>query len=876
MTDATDTQPRAVAEAESLRRQAVSAIEDYQPDLAASLLDQAWELLEDLPRACAALPEACETRARIRLAQSWTTFEREGQVAAAPVLADALDLARAQDRLDLVALCLMQGATMSGRSGDLPGALTLMRQAEAGLTLLPLPDQVRLVLNRGLIAAQVGQLDDARDDLGRAADLAARAGAPPMEFMARHNRGYVEYLRGDLPAALSLMESADAMDVAVSRSVSLLDQARVLLEAGLLDEAAHSLRRARDLASAEGGGQDLGEIELDLARTLLLLGDPHGSAELAGQARRRFHDRAAAPWRRQAQLVELEAGSAARDHPERTARIAAALAEAASRHGEVHVCRRARLIEADARLDLGEIEPARAAYTLARPLLTSASLPTRLHLRLVAARLATADPGSPTRRATRHLTEAADDLARTQRRVSSLDVRTALAVHSNRLALLDLGIGVEQGSPASLLARTERWRAVSDRVPLVRPPRDSRAADLLTQLRRTREDLRGAPAEAQVDLRSAATDLERRIRALDWARSDSGTPDWRPARPVSYPAALAAVRAADATLVSYVPHGPDLYAVCLTPRGGRVLRVARSAEVSGATRRLRADVEAVSLPSLGPMQSAVEASLATQLAALDRLLIGPIAANSARSGSRSGSRSGDGLRSDLLDRLIIVPSRALSGIPWGMLPSRRGRPTTVARTASAWVGAQALGPMRSPRVLAIAGPDLQHADSEAAAVAEIWGGVLVPSAEARLGAVVDALADRDVVHIAAHGRHRHQSPLFSTLRLADGPAFAYELPDAGVTASHIVLSACEVGRGTVRDGDETLGLAAVLLSMGVRTVVAAVSRIPDELAAGAMTAYHRLLVTGIDSATALAQATADLPTVARAFTCFGADWRAAT
>jgi CHAT domain-containing protein len=184
--------------------------------------------------------------------------------------------------------------------------------------------------------------------------------------------------------------------------------------------------------------------------------------------------------------------------------------------------------------------------------------------------------------------------------------------------------------------------------------------------------------------------------------------------------------------------------------------------------------------------------------------------------------------------------------------------------------------MRSPRVLAIAGPDLQHADSEAAAVAEIWGGALVPSAEARLGAVVDALADRDVVHIAAHGRHRHQSPLFSTLRLADGPAFAYELPDAGVTASHIVLSACEVGRGTVRDGDETLGLAAVLLSMGVRTVVAAVSRIPDELAAGAMTAYHRLLVTGIDSATALAQATADLPTVARAFTCFGADWRAAT
>jgi len=857
VTDATDTQPRAVTEAESLRRQAVSAIEGYQPDLAATLLGQAWELLEGLPRACAALPEACETRARVRLAQSWTTFEREGQAAASPVLADALDLARAQDRLDLVALCLMQGATMSGRSGDLPGALALMRQAEAGLTLLPPPDQVRLVLNRGLIAAQLGQLDDARDDLARAADLAASAEAPGMEFMARHNRGYVEYLRGDLPAALSLMASADAMDVAVSRSVSLLDQARVLLEAGLLDEAADSLRRARDLASAEGGGQDLGEIELDLARTMLLLGDPQGSAELAGQARRRFHDRAAAPWRRRAQLVELEAGSAARDNPERTARLAAALADAASRHGENHVCRRARLIEADARLDLGEVEAARAAYTLARPLLTSASLPTRLHLRLVAARLAAAEPGSPTRRATRHLAEAADDLARTQRRASSLDLRTALAIHSNRLALLDLGMGVDQGSAASLFARAERWRAVSDRVPLVRPPRDARAADLLTQLRRTREDLRGAPAEAQLELRSAASELERRIRSLDWARGGSGTPDWRPTRPVSYSAALAAVRAAESTLVSYVPHGPDLYAVCLTARGGRVLRVAGLAEATSATRRLRADIEAASLPSLGPMHAAVEASLASQLAELDRLLIGPITGRAP------------------VDRLIVVPSRALSSLPWGMLPSRRGRPTTVARTASAWVGAQALGPMRAPRVLAIAGPDLQHADGEAAAVAAIWGGALVPAAEARLGAVVDALADRDVVHIAAHGRHRHQSPLFSTLRLADGPAFAYELPDAGVTASHIVLSACEVGRGTVRAGDETLGLAAVLLSMGVRTVVAAVTRIPDELAAGAMTAYHRLLVTGTDSATALAQATAELPTVARAFTCFGADWRAA-
>jgi len=75
-------------------------------------------------------------------------------------------------------------------------------------------------------------------------------------------------------------------------------------------------------------------------------------------------------------------------------------------------------------------------------------------------------------------------------------------------------------------------------------------------------------------------------------------------------------------------------------------------------------------------------------------------------------------------------------------------------------------------------------------------------------------------------------------------------------------------------GSETLGLAAVLQSLGVRTVVAATSRIPDDLAAVAMTAYHERLAAGVDSALALAEATADLPLPARAFTCLGADWRA--
>ena len=34
------------------------------------------------------------------------------------------------------------------------------------------------------------------------------------------------------------------------------------------------------------------------------------------------------------------------------------------------------------------------------------------------------------------------------------------------------------------------------------------------------------------------------------------------------------------------------------------------------------------------------------------------------------------------------------------------------------------------------------------------------------------------MHVAAHGTHQQESPLFSSVRVADGPLYAYEL-DAG-------------------------------------------------------------------------------------------------
>jgi CHAT domain-containing protein len=131
-----------------------------------------------------------------------------------------------------------------------------------------------------------------------------------------------------------------------------------------------------------------------------------------------------------------------------------------------------------------------------------------------------------------------------------------------------------------------------------------------------------------------------------------------------------------------------------------------------------------------------------------------------------------------------------------------------------------------------------------------------------------------VVHLAAHGEHHLQNPLFSSLRVGDGPVFAHEMEGQALRATHVVLSACDAGRVSVRRGEEPLGLTASLLALGVPTVVAAGSPVPDAVAHPVMSDYHRHLAEGLDAATALARATEHADLLGASFTCYGSGWRA--
>jgi CHAT domain len=243
-------------------------------------------------------------------------------------------------------------------------------------------------------------------------------------------------------------------------------------------------------------------------------------------------------------------------------------------------------------------------------------------------------------------------------------------------------------------------------------------------------------------------------------------------------------------------------------------------------------------------------------AALDRLLVAPL------------------LEDTGTEPVVIVPTGPLHAVPWALLPSLRGRVVTVAPSLRLWLRlAERAPPRRSAgKTVLIAGPRLRHAVSEVKELAALRpDAFVVTGAAATATATLAALDGAALAHVACHGRFRADAPLFSSLELADGPLTAYDLQGMRTPPEVLVLSACDLALSDRRPGDELLGVAASLLAMGTRTVVASVVPVHDAASRRLMRAFHReLLDAPPATALARAQATAgrDAARVA-GFVCLG-------
>lgn len=162
----------------------------------------------------------------------------------------------------------------------------------------------------------------------------------------------------------------------------------------------------------------------------------------------------------------------------------------------------------------------------------------------------------------------------------------------------------------------------------------------------------------------------------------------------------------------------------------------------------------------------------------------------------------------------------------------------------------------------------EHIAEEEALLGVYPSAVRLSGTSSTVRAVLSALDGASIAHLAAHGEHEPTNAMFSRLELADGPLFAHELSRLARPPQHVVLAACELAMNHIRPGDEALGFAGGLLAGGVRTVVAASSRVGDGAAAAAMVDYHRRIARGDRPAVALAEAVAVDP-FRRPFSCLG-------
>lgn len=799
--------------------------------------------------------EAVVLRARVHVTHAVSRVQRGDRHGAFGLLDAADALLDEVGPNHVRSLAVVQRAGLHGRIGEWERTRELLESVSLTAEVAP-RTRCLLHLNLGLTYQFLGRYHDSDVRLRRAHQDALAHGFTDLAVAAIHNRGRLQMLLGNLPQALSLM--TQAREVAENAAppvgylpVGYLDQARVLAEVGLVDQALEALEEGEQAARAGGIAHDVAEADLERSRLALLRREHADARRHAARAERRFARASEGAWAVRASLLRLQAELLLGRNPRATAATLTELADGPALASAVGA--EAAVLAAEANARVGQVDLAR--QQLARPeVRRAASFPLRLQRSLAFAELHAAEERPDLMR--RELRRGAHRLAVEQGRHTSIDSRTAAALHTGRLRDAHLDLAIATGSPAQVFDATELWRGVSQRLPRLVASHDVELARLTADARRLHaEAFDASDPERRSALEAAARAAERAVARRDWSQSGSDQARVEE-RPVTVSALRLLLGQARAGLLSLFIHRDVLWAVTVTPSGAKLTKVPRGAHVVEAAARLRADLATRRFAKGTALEAVIERSTARTAASLGEALA-PVLPRA--------------------HRLVIIPSASLASMPWRLVPGIRGRIVTVAPSATFWARrSSSAGRPEGERVVALAGPGLSRALIEVRDVERAWG--VVPSSLAGTVAngnqLRNALSDSTIVHVAAHGIHQDESPLFSSVVMGDGPVFAHEFQRTGIRAEHVVLSSCEVGRTHVRAGDEALGLTASLLATGVRSVVAAVGPVGDADAHVVMTAYHQVLAQGLDAAEALEIASAGVEE-GRLFCAYGADWSAA-
>jgi len=770
---------------------------------------------------------------------------------------------------------------------EYPPAIARFDQALALCsTLDPARDDVgalgaRIRSNRALVSAEMGQLDTALAELASAREVFAASGHADSALAQALNIAYVQRAMGEYAAALRQLDrvaSAAEQQAATARQASARhEKAQILLALGDARSALWEAERACALYA------DLEHRSDATSEALILCAEIHATLGDAFEA---------------AELLEVAEGLAAQDDPigpsNDATRIAAAIAlargeqslsaggwaaaerEASRAHaafealGRGHDAARAALLRARA---LMAAEQPLAATTQATAALTAAELggaaplvPGCHHVLAVAA-LAQ----GRSEQAAEHFALAIDAHDRLAGRLTP-NLRTFLQA-GQRIVLdaIDMRLAAGHAPAAYRLLERSKAQALLAYRALGRPADGapalghgassdgaaSRHRYLVAQLEHlVRQPTTPASAAKIARLRHAVRGLEarlndRRLRHTP-GRARTAQDGWRDAAAID-PDALRAALPGDAVVIAF----------CFSDQRGGAFVLARDHALSwhdlGITRRQVGDLadawgdavlEALRARSGSPPDARPAAAGEEALRAIAR-------------------RGYDALLAPLRDRLegrrhvVLVPHGPSHALPFAALHDGRQH-MIEAFDVSTCLSGRLLQHSLAQRPVAagariVVGDDrggqLPGCRREALAIAERLGCRALVDGEATVRAMTAASAGPcGVLHVAAHGEARLDSPFFSFVALADGQLAAMDATRMALDGALVVLSACETGRSAVVGSDEAVGLGWAFLAAGASAVVQSQWRIDDEAAEQTMARLYDGLLGGQTVAAALGAA----------------------
>ncbi len=706
-------------------------------------------------------------------------------------------------------------------------AVPRLRRAERRL------DLARVLANRGGILMSVGDVAAAIDDYEEAEALFRSVGQDFVALQVCHDLGCAAANLGDLPRALQLFDEVSTRfaEMGHDASVPLLSRAEALMLGGLTADALTFSRDAARRLHAEGNQFAAAQALVTVGAAARVEGDYTAARDAVEQAKTWFAAGEAAGWQHAAALeamrIQSDDGGLDAAATDVLDDLAEALVKAGDVRGEIQArCLLAVSACAHDDLDRAGRQLELAATAVRRSRLTQPRV--TLHHARATACMAAGDLAG----ARRWLRRALDDLDSTRLLLGG-DADTAIDTQARAATRLAIEVAAREPQPGRALAWMERARIAGRQPRPALPPAADRAAADFARLRVVAGDLRRSEVagEPSDELRRRHAELERSMRA-EWLKVSQQAGTRRPWPKLSELKHVVG----DAQVVSIASSGDSLLAVIADRRRTRSCPLGNPSHVVASAQRACTALRSLAAVDVAPAVAAGrQRTFLAAIEALDSSLLAP-------------------LRLDSAHVVLVVPAE-LHAIPWAALPSLQGRSFTLAPSVTWWIDASSTPTTPAESVLVVAGPRLAEADAEAHGVAACHRrATVLLGPEATVDNVGSAMAHHDMVHFVAHGRFRHDNPLWSTLELADGPLTVYEMERLGRVPPVVVLATCESGADASHGGAQLHGLASTLLTMGARTIVAAIGALPDTAETRqTMIELHRDLVGGIGASASLAR-----------------------